>query len=455
MSNLFSMEAEQAVISSLIQDNSIMANVEFLKPSDFGYKPHNLIFEALKSEIDKGNDVDLSLMSTMMTEDMGDISYLVDIFKNNSSPHLGIAYARKVLELSLRRQSIKDYQKAIEGLQDSGVDYLDQVSKTSESVDTSIGRLSLGDVVDVETLVNMSIEEMEKSMSEHKTGISTGIREIDDRLGYRQLAIGEVTYLGALSKNGKTLFANTITARCQLEPNETAHVFSIEMPSLDMFNGIVSAMSGVPSNFFNRQNYYQRVYHNNYDEWMARWGKAAHELRESNKITIDGKKDVTMSYIISNIKKQHSLAINRGKRLRLVVIDHLHRISFDTSKKSMTYAMGDDVRALKNVASDLGIAVLLLGQMNESCKDREPTGYDILDTSRVRHEIQCFLGTKIFRDNGQVFFGIYADTHRYADHETIMAPAYMLMTGGVVRSLPEHMKMWTPPVEEKKNGPRT
>jgi hypothetical protein len=139
---------------------------------------------------------------------------------------------------------------------------------------------------------------------------------------------------------------------------------------------------------------------------------------------------------------------NKGKTLRLVVIDHLHRISFDTSSKQMTYAMGDDVRMLKNTAAELGIAVLLLGQLNENCKDRDPNAFDILDTSRVRHEIQCFIGTRIFRDSRGTFFGIYSDAHRYADHETKFHAGYMQMIGGVVKPLDESNKCWTPNLSE-------
>ena len=124
----------------------------------------------------------------------------------------------------------------------------------------------------------------------HAQEFQQAFKRLDERLGYQMLAVGEITIIGAPSKNGKTLFANTIAARCELLDEECAHIFSIEMPALGMFNGIVSAMSGVPANFYARQQYYSRTVPDKYDEWMARWGKAAHELKESGKITIDGRK---------------------------------------------------------------------------------------------------------------------------------------------------------------------
>ncbi|QGF20980.1 DnaB-like replicative helicase [Vibrio phage Seahorse] len=438
-------ENEMAVISSMVEDSDVIDKVSFLSRDDFYSMPHKLLFDLIVEQYSKGNNVDAQLISDLVTDDMGGIAYLADIIKANSSTKNAVAYAKKVMALSIRRKAMAGYQEAIEKLSDTRIDHIDSIAEASNLVDEQLSRSAIGEVLTVEKLIEYSLNEMDKSSRpDIRVGLSTGIKEIDDRLGYQNLAIGEITYLGAQSKNGKTLFGNTIAARADLQDNEVCHIFSIEMPAVGMFNGVVSAMSGVPSNFYARQDYYSQYYSNQYDEWFGRWGKAAQELNESGKITIDDKKDVTMKYICSEMRKQHSLLENQGKVLRMVVIDHLHRISFDTSKKSMTYAMGDDVRMLKNTAAELGIAVLLLGQLNENCKDRNPTAFDILDTSRVRHEIQCFIGTRIFRENGVTRFGIYCDAHRYADHETLFHPAYMRLAAGVLRSLPDNEKNWTP-----------
>lgn len=445
----YSQDAEMAVIASLIEDCSLMSRIEFLTVEDFYMRPHQAIFQLFVEESKKGEAFDLNLLADRITEDMGGIAYFADMVKRNSTTRNMVAYARKVVDLSIRRKSIAAYQQCIEDLSDTNTNFVDEINRTSGVVDESICRLNQNDSLDVETLINQSVGEMERTLSEVRTGISSGIPEVDERLGYQKLAIGEVTIVGAASKNGKTLFANTIAARCDLLEGESAHIFSIEMPALGMFNGIVSAIAGVPANFYVRQAYYHQAMPGKYDEWMGKWGAAAQGLRESNKITIDGRKDVTMQYICSEMRKQNQLAQNKGKKLRVVFIDHAHRISYDCSKKPMTYAMGDDVRMLKNTASDLGIAVVLLCQLNENSKDREPTSYDILDTSRIRHEMQAFIGLKLFREGGDTYFGVYGHDPRYADHETKFHPAYMQMVGGVINSLPERNKHWTPKLTEE------
>ena len=444
----FSREAEMAVIASIIEDCELMSRIEFLNADDFYLRPHRLLFELFTNEMKKGEAFDQSLLSDKITEEMGGLAYLADMVRNNSSKKNMVSYARKVVQLAIRRKTIEAYQKGIQELIDTNTNYMDEINKTSSAVDSSVCRLNVNDTLDVQTLIEQSADEMEKSLMDARTGISTGIQEVDERLGYQMLAVGEITIIGAPSKNGKTLFANTIAARCELLEEECAHIFSIEMPALGMFNGIVSAMSGVPANFYARQQYYSRTVPDKYDEWMARWGKAAHELKESGKITIDGRKDVTMAYICSEMRKHAQLAQNNGKKLRVVFIDHAHRITYDCSQKPMTYAMGDDARMLKNTAADLGIAVVLLCQLNENSKDRVPTSYDILDTSRIRHEMQAFIGLRLYREEGNTYFGIFGHDPRFADHETKFHPAYMQMVGGVIKSLPEHNKHWTPKESE-------
>lgn len=444
----YSTNSEQAVLATMIEDNEIISRLSFLGEDDFYHQSHKTIYKLITDRYADGLAADLAIMMDVVPDEAGGISYLTDLYNNRPSTKLAVSYGREVLEMSLRRQAIAEYQNAIDEL-NNGTNYTEQVANTSKSIDESMSRLAVGDTLKVSDMINMSIDEMDRSLQDTRLGISTGIPEIDCRLGYQMLAVGEVTALGALSKNGKTLFANTIIARADLREDECAHVFSVEMPALGMFNGIVSAMSGVPSNFYARQDYYQKSFPSKYTEWMASWGEAAQELNNSNRIEIDGTKSVNMSYIVAEMRKQHQLKANQGKKLRLVVIDHLHRLEFDVSKKSMTYAMGDDVRMLKNTASDLGIAVLILTQLKEDCKDRDPTAYDILDTARVRQEIQCFIGTRIFRENGKTYFGIYSDAHRYADHETQFHAGYMRMAAGVVRTLPDEEKHWTPTSQDK------
>lgn len=439
-----SMIDEQSVLGSVILDSSCLDKIGYIKPEDFYLREHSSIFEIMLSYHNDGKAIDAVTLSADVGDNLGGYAYLIDLMRCVGSVRNVVAYADKVLDYSVRRKAIAEMQSCIDSMCDSSSDYMSELSNCENNINTQIGRKSTGLVMTIDELIDQSVNEMEKSNQVIRTGVKTGIPEIDERLGYNNIAFGEITVFGGLSKNGKTLFVNTAIARMDLQDDEVAHVFSVEMSSAQMFNGIISARTGVPANFYARQAYYQQYYSEYYAEWMAKWGEAATELRESRKFNIDGTKQVDADYICSQMRKQSALARNSGKKLRVVVLDHFHRMDFHSGNGPMTYAMRDSVRKLKNTAADLGVALIVLAQLRNDAQDKDPTSFHILDTSALRHELQCFVGFRMFREDGNTFFGVYTDSHRYADMDTKFDPAYVMLVGGVINSLPSGMENWKP-----------
>ncbi len=446
--NLARFDAEQSVIGSILIDNEAFGKVSFIESEDFYSRQHAVIYTKICEMMDAGESVDFLTLSNKFNDDdlesIGGFAYLADLAKQTPSARNVVSYADIVKDMAGRRKALESMDRAKERLLDVRESCVDAITELEDELDKTIISSAQSDVLDVDQMIGMTISEMELSMANNRTGLSSGIQEIDERLGYKLLAFGEVTALGALSKNGKTLTANTILARAGYEENETAHVFSIEMPVVGMFNGIVSAMSGVPNNFYARQSFYQEVYGSEFNSIAARWGASAQELNNTNRITIDGKKQVDADYICANMKKQFAIHRNNGKRLRLVVIDHLHRMEYKTNGQPLTYAIRDSVRKIKNTAAELDVAVVALVQLNNSAEGKDPTSFHILDSSSVRHEMQAFIGTRLFREDGATYFGIYGDSQRYGDMDTQIKPAYMKLMGGVLKPLGEHEKHWQP-----------
>jgi replicative DNA helicase len=445
--NITRFDAEQSVIGSCLIDNEAIDKIQFLSKSDFYAMNHRVIFGKILSMRESGLSVDMTTFCGSLNDEdlssIGGYAYIADLVKNTPTSKNVVAYADIVLDMASRRNAISAMQDSIEKLCDVRNESVSVINELEQELDKTFISAAESDVLSVNQMISMSVDEMDYSQKNARTGLSSGIQEIDDRLGYKMLAFGEITALGGLSKNGKTLTANTILARAGYQDNETAHVFSIEMPAIGMFNGIISAMSGVPSNFYARQSFYLKVLGSEYDSMVARWGAAAQELNNSCRVTIDGKKQVDADYICSNMKKQFAIHRSNGKRLRLVVIDHIHRMDYKTGGQPLTYAIRDAIRKIKNTASELDVAVLALCQLRNDAEDKDPTSFYILDSSSVRHEMQAFIGTRIFRQNGGVYFGIYGDSQRYGDMDTLQKPDYMKLQGGVLRSL-EQGETFTP-----------
>ncbi|AUR86965.1 DNA helicase [Vibrio phage 1.091.O._10N.286.52.B12] len=442
MENLTRFDAEQAVLGAILIDNEAFDKISFLAADEFFAMQHKILFSRIANMIGEGKSVDPTILLGSFNDSdldsVGGIAYIADIVRNTGTARNVVHYADIVKDMAGRRKAVVSMQQAINKIKDVSESAVGTIAELEDLLDKTIISAADSDILTVDELIEMTMDEMDRSSVNSRTGLSSGIQEIDDRLGYKLLAFGEVTALGALSKNGKTLTANTILARAGYQEGETAHVFSIEMPAIGMFNGIVSAMSGVPNNFYARQDFYHKMYGTDeYTKMVNRWGASAQELNNSNRITIDSKKQVDADYICSNMKKQFAIHRNNGKRLRLVVIDHIHRMEYKTNGQPLTYAIRDAMRKIKNTAAELDIAVVALCQLNNSADGKDPTSFHILDSSSVRHEMQAFIGTRLFRQDGGTFFGIYGDSQRYGDMDTQNTPAYMKLTGGVLRSLGE------------------
>lgn len=447
-----SQNSERAVLYAMMIDKKYIDAFKFLGNDDFYYVPHKLMFELFTKQDEKGGVVDYPFAMDAVTEEMGGIAYLTDIYKDTPSAANSMAHARIVLDCSIKRKAIAAYMNAASELHDSSIDGDQKIAEVESEINQQIARKSVGDVLTIDDLVEMSVNEMDKSSQNIRCGLKTGIREVDERLGDMYAAFGEITVIGALSKNGKTLLANTITARVELNDDEVGHIFSIEMPSVQMFNAIVSAKTGVPSNFYRKQAFYAEKYESLYSSFHAKWANGAKELHDSHRFTFDGQKEVDADYICAGMRKQAARAKARGKTLRYVVIDHLHRMNFHNSNQPLTYAIRDAVRKIKNTASDLGIAVILLAQLNNKAEGQDPTSFHILDSASVRHELQAFIGIRMFRDKGDTYFGIYGDSQRYGDMETKTHPAYMMLVGGVLSSLPQDREDWVPSMSDENNS---
>ncbi len=446
MMDLFSLEAEQGLLGCIMLDCSLMERVSFLNSSDFYARHHREIYRSAKEMSDKGVRFDgLSLFESMdqqTSDDIGGYAYIVELCKNVISNHMVVSYADAIKDFSIKRKCVKDLECAIKEISAKGSNAIESISHASKKIDDHLISASKSDSIGVEDLIDKTLEEMNENLNGMRIGLSSGVKEIDDRLGYKMLAFGEITVYGALSKNGKTKFSNTTLARCDLLENETAHVFSIEMSEISMFNAVISAKTGLPENFYARPNFYSDLPSCDFEQMMARWGVAATELKEKNNITIDGAKDVDIDYIVAGIRKQYTISRSEGKRLRLVMIDHWHRMNFGASGdgRAITYQMRDAARKLKNIASELEIAVVVLAQLNNKAEDQDPTSFHILDTSALRHEMQAFVGFRIYKQDGGVYFSVHGDSQRYGDMYTRTEKAYVKLVGGVVRSLDDGEK---------------
>ena len=94
-------EAEQVVLGSILQNVESFDEISnVLRPDDFYFQSHQIIYQSISDEIDKGSQPDLLLVIADLQqknalEKVGNRSYLAEIV-NSGSALSALVYARKL-----------------------------------------------------------------------------------------------------------------------------------------------------------------------------------------------------------------------------------------------------------------------------------------------------------------------------------------------------------------------
>lgn len=237
---IFNNHAEQCVIGVCMMDREAAERVSFLSPDEFYLASHKMMFSVVKELLAEGEDINIVSMESRLDPELVPMSYIAEV---NRYASLGseVSYADIVRDMAIRRSLITKLHDTAECLADTRIKMIDSVAGLSSDLDDVIQSVSIGAVNSIKDLIAMTADRMESSTIGIKTGLKSGIAEVDERLGDSFMAFGEITVVGGLSKNGKTLLANTINARLEMEENEVGHIFSIEMTTDAMFNSMISA----------------------------------------------------------------------------------------------------------------------------------------------------------------------------------------------------------------------
>src|SRR5439155_14853956 len=112
------LEAEQAVLGSILLDPTVVSRVrELLRPEDFYNDSHRLIFETIAAMFGGGERIDLvtvtdRLRDKRQLDSAGGAVYVTELLNSVSTAANVESYVRIVLEKSLLRRSTEVYASA-------------------------------------------------------------------------------------------------------------------------------------------------------------------------------------------------------------------------------------------------------------------------------------------------------------------------------------------------------
>jgi replicative DNA helicase len=402
-------QAEQALLGALLANNRAYERVsEFLAPDHFADPIHGRIFQAIARRIEAGQLADAVTLKAEfehsgVLEEVGGTAYLAQLLTAMVGIINAGEYGRTVHDAWLRRQLIDVGETVVNNAfgADAQLDGAQQI----EAAEHALFRLATdgavaGGFVTFERALTEAIQGAERAFkrSGHVSGLTTGLRDLDARLG--GLHASDLVIVAGRPGMGKTSLATKIAfsaGRAMLaearadDPNAMSRrcvgVFSLEMSAEQLATRLLSEEAQVSSDKIRRGDISQR----DFDKFV----RVSREIA-SLPIEIDDTPAITLSALRTRARR-----LKRTKGLALIVVDHIQlmRPAAGTKPESRVLEMGQLTQGLKAIAKELAVPVLALSQLSRAVENREdkrPQLADLRESGTIEQDADVVMF--IYRD---------------------------------------------------------
>lgn len=386
---LFSLEAEQAVLGAVLFDNSVMGRVADYLRADHFYDPvHQLIFLTASTMIDAGKmasplTIDLALSSSPGYIEAKGRSYLEQIA--GSVPTLASAgdFAKIVADLAVRRALAKEADDLAAALRSSRTGDLSALLDASDAkIAKALERPGAARLKTVADAVSESLAKMQTAADGAGVGLRCGLSDLDERIGgFRR---GKLYIIGGRPGQGKSTLLNKLAAGIAETTGEGVAIFTLEMEAADL--PVMWATDRMRDRCI-RLPYLQAekgIFAE--DEWAA-FETALREVT-ALPILIDDTPSASLAHIRRFARRARRSFLAQGKRLGAIVVDYLGLIE-KSRELHGTERVAEITQGLLALARELDCAILCGCQLNrqlESRDDKRPHLSDLRESGDIEQD---------------------------------------------------------------------
>lgn len=380
-------EAEMSVLGAMLlgSETHTLEALGMLTGEMFYREAHTTLFEAMRAVVERSEPLDVVTVGAALHPESGiTVDYLLQLSEIVPSPASIEHYAKIVRELStLRRlQELAQVTYSSAGTNEhEATELIAQIEQQIAELRPPEERKQTRSLAELVREVNNRFEEREEAGG-GVTGISTGFDDLDYyTAGFQR---GDVIVIAARSSMGKTILGMNIARNVAGDGNAVA-VFSLEMQGESVTERLVAAESSVSAHARRTGMLTMRDWHA-----ISEAGQALYSLP----MVIDDNSSATPSYIRSKCKR---IKAELGG-LDMVVIDYLQFMSMGTTvhaSENRNLEIGNIMKALKALAKEFNIPVVVLCQIGRSVERREdkrPLLSDLRDSGNIEQDADVVIG---------------------------------------------------------------
>ena len=377
-----SLEAEQAVLGSMLIDSRCVADViGTVRPDDFFLQLNRDLYETVYTMFNYSETIDpVTVLEKMKQRGVGDdkaASYLMQLMEITPTAANVLQYAQIVKDKALLRNlavAAGDIREHVF----SGMGTADEVMEAAEKRIYDLRQGNTGDSLQHIGMVMVGVFDRLDELAQSDNafpGLSTGLKDLDVKIN--GLNKSDLMLIAARPGMGKTSIALNIALAVAKKTPKTVAFFSLEMSREQLAMRLLSNESFVDN---------QKLVTGKLSE--EEWAKIS--IASSALSQTDIRVDDNPAISVAEMKA----ACRRLDNLGLVVIDYLQLMTSagtgQTSNNANRVQVVSDIsRALKIMAKELNVPVICLSQLsraNESRTDKRPMLSDLRESGAIEQD---------------------------------------------------------------------
>lgn len=391
-----SLEAEASVLGGILLRNEALAELPELEPMDFYDHKHKVVFEAIRNLEARTLPIDVTTVEVQIARDkleaIGGVAFLGELTLRVPTLDNVRIYADMVREFHRARQVMLAAGEIAERGYEPDLDVAEYLAESERAIlrvahqDAAFKPRSMADIAKSRIKALDALHQRRAAGRIAPTGIPTGVEGVDRHLG--GLPFKVVTVAAARPKMGKSSFGLSV-ADAASSAGYGVQVFTLEDGEEMYGDRGLARLSGVPAEKM-RNGDLQRA---DLDPII----RAVAELRKRENWRVD-ERVLSGAEICRELRRAKAQIPN----FSLGIVDYL-QIVRRNQRLNEDQALREILGELTACAKDLGIALLVLSQLNrdlEKRDDKRPTLSDLRGSGAIEEMARVI----VFLYRGSVYY---------------------------------------------------
>jgi len=385
-------DAEEALLGSLLIDNDAIFDVSsFLKSDAFYREKNKWIYESILGLSDRREPVDLITLSDELRrrnqlEEIGGEAYIIGLLNIVPTSVHAQHYGHIVEAASVRRRMIA----AASTIATLAFEQEEDISVTIDRAEQALFSISeertTRDLVAVKEVARAYLDRIEElhERGDEVIGVPTSYTDLDRLLG--GLNKSDLIIIAARPGMGKTALQLAIGQAAARRYGKRIALFSLEMSAEQLVQRMIAAETRIDSQRLRRGDLEEH-------EWPIFY-ESVGRLSETH-IFIDDTPSITPLQLRTKCRRLYS---EHG--IDLIMVDYLQLMQADRSYGNRVQEISEISRGLKGLARELDVPLIANSQLSravEARNDKRPMLADLRDSGSIEQDADVVMF--IYRDD--------------------------------------------------------